>query len=264
MEGATGLEKSMSRTRALIICVTLVSSRATLGVAQEGWGPDALAACPAAADTLWASDSTAPPPRVWIVGALRQPCWNRFTDGIRSRVLRSSATHDFYVRFLSGAERVPEVDAPSDTARALYTLGWLAPPVHSNLLLAYARTEPANEGGENNHSPFGTAVDALARYGGLDGQVRARVLKLLRNGGTPWVRQRALHTLMRLNDPWARSQLRRVPSRELTHRDRALVARLMADGPCPSDTYWQECYGIEGQRFHGCKPLPPDNYWCAF
>ena len=79
MEGATGLEKSMSKTRALIICVTLVSSRATLGAAQEGWAPDALAACPAAADTLWASDSTAPPPRVWIVGALR-PAPHLFSD----------------------------------------------------------------------------------------------------------------------------------------------------------------------------------------
>jgi hypothetical protein len=246
------------------MCLILCCAGAALAAAQEGWTPEALAACPAADDTLWALDSTAPPPRIWIIGALRQPCWNRFTERIRERVSRSSAAQNFYLEFLTGGRRVPELDASTDTARAIYTLGWIAPPVHRDVLLAYSRTEPANEQGEQNHSPYGTALDALARYAPLDGRVRTRVLMLLRDGGSPWVRERALHTLMRLNDPWARSQLERVPRRELTHRNRALLARMMADGPCPPETYWQECYGIEGQRFHGCKPPPPDYYWCAF
>ena len=254
----------MSKAPTLIMCVILCCVVAGLAAAQEGWAPEALVACPIAADTLWTSDSTTPPPRAWIIGAVRQPCWNRFTDRIRSRVLRNSAAHDFYVRFLTNAERVPELDAPTDTARALYTVGWLAPPVHRDVLLAYARTEPANENGEYNHTPYGTAVDVLARYARFDGQIRTWLLKLLRDGGSPWVRQRALHTLMRMNDSWARSQLQRVPRRELTQHDRASLARLMADGPCQPDTYWQECYGIEGQNYHGCKPPPPDFAWCAF
>ncbi len=255
----------MSHFRAIILCAILPCFSAASGAAQqEGWSPEALATCPSAADTLWASDSTATPPRTWIIGAVRQPCWNRFTDRIRSRVWRSSVAHDLYVRFLTRAEPVPELDAATDTARALYVLAWLAPAVHRDVLLAYARTEPVNEDGEHNHTPYGTAVDALARYARLDGQVRTLLLKLLRDGGSPWVRQRALHTLMRLNDPWARSQLRRVPSRELTLQNRGLLARLVADGPCPPDTYWQECFGVEGQRYHGCKPPPPDYNWCAF
>jgi hypothetical protein len=136
--------------------------------------------------------------------------------------------------------------------------------VHRDVILAYARTEPVNEHGEYNHTPYGTAVDALARYARYDGQARTHLINLLRDGGTPWVRQRALHTLMRLNDPWARSQLRLVPKRELTMRDRASLARLMTDAPCQPDTYWQECYGVEGQNFHGCKPPPPDYGSCAF
>jgi hypothetical protein len=254
----------MGNARTLLLCISLCSTGAGSVSAQEGYPPEALAACPTAADTSWASDSTAPPPRIWMIGALRQPCWNRFTDRIRNRVLRSAAAQDFYLRFLTSAERVPELDAPTDTARALYTLGWLAPPRHRNVLLAYIRSEPADEQGEQDASPYGTALDALARYARLDRTVRTRILTLLRDGGSPWVRQRALRTLMRMNDPWARSQLGRVPAREVTQQDRAMVARLMADGPCPPDTYWQECYGIEGQRFHGCKPAPPEYYWCAF
>jgi hypothetical protein len=257
------LRGSMSHARTLISCLILCCSGAALAAAQEGWPPEALAACPSADDTLWAADSTAPPPRIWIIGALRNPCWNRFTDPIRDRVLSSSAAQDFYLRFLT-TQRVPELDASSDTARALYILGWIAPLRHRGVLLAHSRTEPADEQGEHDSSPYGAALDALARYAPLDSKVRTWLLTLLRDGGSPWVRQRALHTLMRLNDPWARSQLGRVPKRELTHRERALLGRVMADGPCPPDTYWQECYGIEGQRFHGCKPRPPDYYWCAF
>jgi hypothetical protein len=250
--------------RALLSWIILSCIPAVSAGAQEGWSPEALVACPTAADTLWAADSVAAPPRIWLIGALRQPCWNRFTDHVRSRVWRSSAAHDFYVRFLTRAERIPELDASTDTARALYIVGWLAPPVHRTVVLAYARTEPANDDGEYNHSPYGTAVDALARYARDEEQIRTWLLNLLRSGGTPWVRQRALHTLMRMNDHWARSQLQRVPSRELTQQNRARLVRLMADGPCPPDTYWQECYGVEGQSFHGCKAPPPDFSWCAF
>jgi hypothetical protein len=236
----------MTTARTLIVSIILCGSGASLTSAQEGWAPKALVACPAAADTLWAADPNASPPRIWIIGAVRHPCWNRFTDRIRNRVWRSSAALDLYVRFLMRAERIPELDAPSDTARALFTLAWLSPPVHRDVVLAYARTEPDDEQGEYNHTPYGTAVDALARYARHDDQVRTHLLNLLRDGGTPWVRQRALHTLMRLNDAWARSQLRQVPKRELTLHDRASLARVMADGPCRADTYWKECYGVEG------------------
>jgi hypothetical protein len=254
----------MPIARTLIISILLCGSGPRVASAQEGWPPAALVACPAAADTLWAADSTASPPRIWIIGAVREPCWNRFTDPMRARVWRSAAAQDLYVRFLMRAERITELDAAADTARALFTLAWLAPPVHRDVVLAYTRTEPGDEQGEYNHTPYGIAVDGLARYAGHDERVRAHLLKLLRDGGSPWVRQRALHTLMRLNDPWARSQLSLVPKRELTLHDRASLARLMADGPCQADTYWQECYGVEGQDFHGCKPPPPQNTWCAF
>jgi hypothetical protein len=254
----------MSNAPRVIIYLILCCAGQASAAAQEGWAPEALVACPAAGDTLWASESTAPPPRIWIIGALRSPCWSRFTDRTRERVFRSSAAQEFYVRFLTAADSVPELDETTDTARALYALGWMGPPVHRDVLLAYSRTEPVNEERENNNSPYGMVLDALARYARLDDKVRTRLQVVLRNGGSPWVRQRALHTLMRVNDSWARSQLGQVPKRELTQQDRALLARLMADGPCPPDTYWQECYGIEGQRFHGCKPAPPDNYWCAF
>jgi hypothetical protein len=264
MSSRLQLMRAMNKVRTPIMGMILCCTAAAVAVGQEGWPPDALVACPAADDTLWASDSTTSPPRIWIIGALRQPCWNRFTDPIRERVVRSSAAQEFYRNFLTAVQQVPDLDASTDTARALYILGWIAPAVHRDVLLAYSRSEPSNEQGEHNHSPYGTALDALARYASVDGTVRTRLLTLLRDGGSPWVRQRALHTLMRLNDPWARAQLGRVPKRDLTHRDRELLASAMADGPCSPDEYWQECYGIEGQDFHGCKPRPPDHHWCAF
>src|SRR4051812_2226687 len=103
-KGVGRAEVPMSNTPRVIIYLILCCAGQASAAAQEGWAPEALVACPAAGDTLWASESTAPPPRIWIIGALRNPCWKRFTDRTRERVFRSSAAQEFYVRFLTAAD----------------------------------------------------------------------------------------------------------------------------------------------------------------
>lgn len=234
-------------------------------IGSRGSRLDPTAGCPVVSDMLWVADTGAIPPRSWQIGAVRDQCGGRFTSELRKRVWQHPIAQTLYGRMLSGSERVAEFNTAADTARALYVLAWMAPLSYRDLLLAYVRTEPVSEEGEYGYMPFATALDGMARYAAAEPSVRTRLLSLLHDGESPWVRQRALHTLMRVNDAWARTALEQVPKRDLTQQDRALLRHLAADGPCEAGTFWQECYGVDGQqRAHRCQAPPPEREWCAF